>query len=79
MSLFLSLTYMVFASVSTTVFDTFNCERYGDDETFYMASDQSISCDDPTHKKYQGFAYVMIAVYPVGIPLLYFLLLYLYF
>ena len=76
MSLFLSLTYMVFASVSTTVFDTFNCERYGDDETFYMASDQSISCDDPTHKKYQGFAYVMIAVYPVGIPLLYFLLLY---
>jgi uncharacterized membrane protein YwzB len=67
---------MVFASVSTTVFDTFNCETFGDDPTHYMSSDQSIDCDDPTHKKYQGFAYVMIMVYPVGIPLLYFTVLY---
>jgi hypothetical protein len=39
-SIFLTLTYMVFASVSTTIFDTFNCQAYGDDSTEYLSSDQ---------------------------------------
>ncbi|GMH59300.1 hypothetical protein TL16_g02801 [Triparma laevis f. inornata] len=65
----------VFASVSTTVLDTFNCKTYGDDPTEYMVSDQSLSCDTKEHKTFQFYAGGMIFVYPVGIPLLYFGLL----
>ena len=36
---FLTLTYLVFASVSKTVFDTFNCSAIGDDPTLYLARD----------------------------------------
>ncbi|GMH59823.1 hypothetical protein TrLO_g3452 [Triparma laevis f. longispina] len=71
----LSITYIVFASVSTTVLDTFNCKTYGDDPTEYMVSDQSLSCDTKEHKTFQFYAGGMIFVYPVGIPLLYFGLL----
>ena len=67
---------MVFSSVSTTIFDTFNCKTFGDDETEYMMSDQSIDCGTHKHKMYQVFAAFMMAVYPVGIPALYFVLLF---
>ncbi|GMI30328.1 hypothetical protein TeGR_g14640 [Tetraparma gracilis] len=70
-SLFLGLTYLVFSSVSTTVFDTFNCKSFGDDERAYMMSDQSVDCGTPDHIWYQAYAGVMMLVYPVGIPTLY--------
>ena len=38
-----------------------------------MRADYSISCDGDTHKRFQNFAGVMIFVYPVGIPVLFFL------
>ncbi|GMI40537.1 hypothetical protein TeGR_g4102 [Tetraparma gracilis] len=74
-SLFLGLTYLVFSSVSTTIFDTFNCKSFGDDEREYMMSDQSVNCGTGTHMKYQAYAGVMMVVYPVGIPTLYGVLL----
>jgi NADH:ubiquinone oxidoreductase subunit 6 (subunit J) len=74
-ALFLALTYMVFASVSTTIFDTFNCKNFGDDPTEYMMSDQSIDCGTVQHKLFQLFAGIMMLVYPIGIPTLYFVLL----
>ncbi|GMI17565.1 hypothetical protein TrLO_g3910 [Triparma laevis f. longispina] len=74
-AMLLSITYVVFASVSTTVLDTFNCKTYGDDETEYMVSDQSLSCNTEEHKTYSLYAAGMIFVYPIGIPLLYFGLL----
>ena len=55
--------------------DTFNCKTYGDDETEYMVSDQSLSCNTEEHKTYSLYAAGMIFVYPIGIPLLYFGLL----
>jgi len=75
-AIFLSLTYMVFASVSTTIFDTFNCKTFGDDENEYMMSDQSVDCGTSEHMLYQTYAGVMMFVYPIGIPVLYFVLLY---
>jgi len=70
---FLTLTYIVFASVSTTVFDTFNCVQFGEDERHYLASDQSIVCYTTEHEIAQLYATFMIGVYPIGIPALYFL------
>ena len=70
-SSFLTLTYLVFASVSKTIFDTFNCQHFGDDPTRYLARDQSIDCSSDEHKLYQKYAMAMILVYPFGIPAYY--------
>ncbi|GMH73473.1 hypothetical protein TrST_g4716 [Triparma strigata] len=70
-SSFLTLTYLVFASVSKTIFDTFNCQQFGDDPTFYLARDQEIDCNSDTHKLYQLYATAMIFVYPIGVPVCY--------
>ena len=74
-SCFLTLTYTVFASVSKTVFDTFNCQQFGDDPTLYLARDQSIDCESDAHRLYQKYAAFMIFVYPVGIPACYLIFL----
>ncbi|GMI14345.1 hypothetical protein TrVE_jg11238 [Triparma verrucosa] len=74
-AIFFSITYIVFAGVSTTVLDTYNCKTYGDDPTEYLVSDQSLSCGSEQHQVYVLYASIMIFVYPVGIPLLYFVLL----
>ena len=78
-SWFLLLTYVVFTGVSTTVLRFFNCVRY---ETVDAAgalvefevlqADHSISCNSPSYKVWTGYAWVMVFVYPIGIPLLYF-------
>ncbi|GMH47097.1 hypothetical protein TrVE_jg9504 [Triparma verrucosa] len=39
MAFFLAQTYLIFASVSTTLFKTFQCDRYGDDSKFYLVED----------------------------------------
>ena len=70
------LAYIVFASVSTTVFDTFKCKKVGDDPTLYLARDLSISCETEEHDIYKRYAFAMILIYPVGIPLMYFVCLY---
>ena len=75
MATFLVLTYMVFVSVSMTIFYTFGCRTYGDNPERFLALDQSISCDTEKHKNYMIYASVMIFVYPIGITTLYLLLL----
>jgi hypothetical protein len=37
----------------------------------YLRADYSVECYTPQHKLYTAYAAVMTAVYPVGIPLLY--------
>ncbi|GMH76607.1 hypothetical protein TrLO_g8011, partial [Triparma laevis f. longispina] len=69
--LYFGLSFLVFASVSTTIFDTFNCKTFGDDPTRYLALDQSIDCDGSKHSFFTMYAIFMVLVYPVGIPLLY--------
>ena len=61
--------------MSTTVFDTFNCIQFGEDENYYLASDQSLVCYTGAHKLAQLYATFMIGVYPIGIPAVYFFLL----
>ena len=73
--LFLGLTYLVFNSVSTTIFKTFQCGPVGGDTTEYLRSDQSINCDSPDHKISQADAIAMIFVFPVGITSFYFYVL----
>jgi hypothetical protein len=37
----------------------------------YLRADYSVECYTPQHKLYTAYAAVMTAVYPIGIPLLY--------
>ncbi|CAN0382790.1 unnamed protein product [Ectocarpus sp. 12 AP-2014] len=71
----LLLTFLVYSSVSSTVFQTFACETL-DDDVEYLRADYRIHCTDTKHQAFEVYAAIMIVVYPVGIPLLYAFLLF---
>ena len=75
MSMVLLISFLVYSSVSATVFQAFACEDMDDGKTFLRA-DYRIECDSPEHRAFQVYAGIMILVYPVGIPLFYSYLLY---
>ncbi|CAM9426869.1 unnamed protein product [Sphacelaria rigidula] len=69
------LTFLVYSSVSSILFQMFSCERL-DDEKFYLRADYRIECDSPRHVSLQIYAGFMIALYTAGIPTLYAALLF---
>ncbi|CAM9867127.1 unnamed protein product, partial [Laminaria digitata] len=75
LSAVLLLLFLVYSSVSSTVFSMFACDSL-DDGKEYLRADYRILCTDAKHKTLQVYAAIMIAVYPVGIPLLFAVLLY---
>ena len=75
MSALILLSFLVYSSASSTVFQMFACERL-DDGNIYLRADYRILCTDPKHRVLQLYAAIMVVVYPVGIPLMYTLLLY---
>lgn len=75
MSALLLWTFFVYSSVSSTVFRMFACEGL-DDDYEYLRADYRILCTGHKHRALQAYAGIMIAVYPIGIPLFYTALLY---
>ncbi|CAM9381315.1 unnamed protein product, partial [Laminaria digitata] len=75
LSAVLFLMFLVFSSVSSTVFRMFACDSL-DDGGEYLRADYRILCTDAKHRALQVYAAIMIVVYPVGIPLLFAVLLY---
>jgi predicted outer membrane repeat protein len=75
---FLAMTFLLYSTVSTTIFQTFACDTVDQNHQTaqYLRADYSIRCDSSTHTAYQIYAGVMILVYPLGIPLLFSYLLY---
>ncbi|CAN0099518.1 unnamed protein product [Ectocarpus sp. 12 AP-2014] len=71
----LLLTFLVYSSASSMVFQTFACEEL-DDGIEYLRADYRIKCDDSEHKDFEAYAGFMVMVYPLGIPLLYAFLLF---
>lgn len=69
-SMVLLLTFLVYSSVSSVLFQSFACEKL-DDGKNYLRSDYRLECDTVKHKGFQVFAGFMIALYTVGIPALY--------
>ena len=75
-SAFLGLTFMVFPSVSNTVIQTFRCRGFDDGtDDEYLVASLSFRCGTPTHELARAYAGVMVAMYPIGVPLMYFVLL----
>jgi len=69
-SMVLLLTFLVYSSVSSVVFQMFACEKL-DDGGDYLRADYRIRCTDKKHQKLMVYAACMIVLYPVGIPVLY--------
>lgn len=76
------LTYLVLPSITTTLFRVFNCtdidpyDEHTHEDTLYLTADMSISCQSSYYRSWLPYVFVMIAVYPVAIPISYFLVLY---
>ena len=63
----LFLLFMVYASVSHTIFQTFVCDPL-DSGVSYLRADYDLVCWSRTHGAYMTYAGIMVLVYPVGIP-----------
>lgn len=70
LSMVLLLTFVVYSSVSSTLFQTFGSDRV-DEGTIYLRADYRIHFNDPKHGLFKVYAGVMIVLYTVGIPLFY--------
>ena len=63
----LFLLFMVYSSVSYTIFQTFVCDPL-DSGVTYLRADYDLVCGTRTHVAFMTYAGIMILVYPVGIP-----------
>ena len=71
----LLVTFLVYSSVSSVVFQMFACDAL-DDDKYYLRADYRLECDSLKHRVLQVYAGLMIFLYPVGIPSLYAFLLF---
>jgi hypothetical protein len=68
-SAFLTLTFLIYSTVSTTVFQTFACDcinDYATIKTSYLRADYSIQCYTQKHTLYRVYAGIMVFIYPIG-------------
>ena len=76
------LSYLVLPAVTTIIFKMFLCTNVdpdGEDSStadLFLTADMNISCTSPYYYRGVVYACLMIILYPVGIPLAYFVLLY---
>ena len=62
--------------MSIRIFGTFACRDFGGDFGSFLKVDYSIDCSSERHATFQIYAIIMVLVYPVGVPLMYGVLLY---
>ena len=71
----LVLAYLVLPTTSMTLFRVFLCTEFADG-TAWLDADYSLRCDSREHESMKVFCGIMIAVFPVGIPALFAVLLF---
>ena len=74
----LGLTFLVVPSTSTRIFRAFLCETFAYDQESsrsYLYADLRLSCDSDEYETTRATAFAMLVLWPVGIPLLYAVLL----
>ena len=77
------VTYLLLPAVTTTIVRAFPCEDFDDprgtdDRVSYLHVDLNIRCDSKTHRIYIIYSALMLFCWPVGVPGLTFLILYVY-
>jgi hypothetical protein len=71
---FLVVAYFFYSPTSARIFQIFNCRKI--DGGIYLTRDYSMDCDTDSHRAYEMFACFMVAIIAIGLPLMYFLILY---
>jgi len=82
-ALFVMITYMVLPSTTAKIFKIFNCidvdpdhyDKTGAAHRFLLV-DYAVDCDSANYKFGLSWAYIMILVYPIGLPSMFFTLLF---
>jgi len=69
----LSLTFLVFPMVSSAAFRAFSCEDFGDHS--FLRADYAVECGTDAHARAESLAWLGIGLYPIGISLLYIVLM----
>eukprot|EP00903_Cladosiphon_okamuranus_P009051 g8653.t1 len=67
----LTMAFLLYSTVSTVIFQTFTCDELEDVGERWLRADYGIDCDSSKHKAFQVYAGFMILVYPVGIPIVF--------
>jgi len=73
----LPLSFLVFPMVSSAAFRAFSCEEFDHEGRSYLRADYAVECGTDEHGRAESLAWLGIALYPVGISLLYVALLFL--
>jgi len=75
----LVLTFIILPSTSSRIFRTFLCESYQYDAQGtirrYLRADPMLRCDSDTYGSARTAAFGLVIMWPVGVPIFYFLLL----
>jgi hypothetical protein len=61
----------IYPLICNRIFEVFSCEKFDNGERLLRA-DYSIDCDLEKHKSFQALAGIMIAVYPIGVLVLFY-------
>eukprot|EP00937_MAST-01D_sp_MAST-1D-sp2_P000024 g24.t1 len=69
----LVITYLLYPTMSSLLFQTFSCETVHLGR--FLHQDYAIDCDGAEHARYEAIASVMIAIFAVGVPMLFWALL----
>jgi hypothetical protein len=73
LGVYLVFGYLSLPGISIYIFQTFNCDYIVDE--YYLTADYSISCEDDRYLWARSYAIGMVLLYPIGVPLIYFLVL----
>jgi predicted outer membrane repeat protein len=68
------ISYFVLVSVSTKIFQVYQCETFDNDQS-YLVADYSINCNSNNRSFYILYGSLMILIYPIGIPFAYAIML----
>jgi hypothetical protein len=71
----IAITYLTLPTITTTVFGMFPCDEF-DNNKSRLRGDLSIDCKAGGRGAWEAFGYLMVGIYPVGVPLMYWVLLY---
>lgn len=71
----LFLTFLIYSSVSSILFQTFACEEF-EEGSNYLRADYRIDCDSGKHENMEIYSSFMIVFYTTGIPVWYIYLMF---
>ena len=74
---FLFLSFAVYPISCTKIMEYFDCMEFETDPKTYLTADPNIVCTSPDgaaaerYASYEGYIWLMVLIYPLGIPLMY--------